>query len=247
MTDRIGAIRVQKYLSQAGVASRREAERLMDEGRVRVNGVVVTELGARVDPDRDLVEVDGERVAPAPVRWVAFHKPSGAVTSRRAQGGDKTIYDLLPKEHVGLHYVGRLDRETVGLLLLTNDGDVAQRLLHPEQAVEREYRVEVVGALSDQARSRLLRGVELEDGPARVARINVLKKSRKSTRVELVLLEGRKREVRRLCEAVGHPVIHLSRVRFGAVELGELQPGECRALTIEEVRALEESVGLQGE
>jgi 23S rRNA pseudouridine2605 synthase len=234
-------VRVQKVLSQAGVASRREAESAMLAGRVRVNGRVVTELGTRVDPAADRVELDGRVVRAERPRWILFHKPAGILTSRGDARGRRTIYDVLPRETHGLHYVGRLDKETAGLLLLTNDGDAANRLLHPSGEVEREYLAGVRGEPDQKTLRALTTGVELEDGRARAASARVVRREPEGTVLSVVLLEGRKREVRRLLEAVGHGVRWLRRVRFGPQRLGELAPGAWRELTPQEVRRLEQA------
>jgi 23S rRNA pseudouridine2605 synthase len=239
----VAEVRIQKLLSRAGVASRREAETLMLQGRVRVNGRVVTTLGTRVDPARDRVELDGQEVGPEPLRWVAFHKPPGLLTTRDDPQGRPTVYDHLPPELGSLGYVGRLDRDTEGLLLLSNDGDVVHRLLHPSSEVERVYEAEVEGAPDAATLARLTRGVELDDGPARARSAEALGHRHGHALLALVLAEGRKREVRRLLEAVGHPVARLVRVRFGPVELGDLPPGAWRDLEPTEVRTLTERAG----
>ena len=231
-------VRLQKLLSRAGRASRREAERLMQAGRVRVNGEVVSELGVRVIPGRDLVELDGEPVRVPPEVWVAFHKPPGVLTTRGDPHGGRTVYDLLPERFAGLRYVGRLDRDAEGLLLLTNDGEGAHRIQHPSGEIEREYRAEVAGTVGEDAIARLLRGIELEDGLARARRAAVVEVGRVTSAVDLVLTEGRKREVRRMMSAVGHPVLRLKRTRFGPVRLGDLEPGAFRELQEDEIDAL---------
>lgn len=238
-------MRLQKFLSRAGVASRRAAEGLIVQGRVRVNGERVVELGTRVEPDVDRVEVDGRAVSLAPRRWIALNKPRGVVTTRKDPRGRPTVYSLLPEGWTSLRYVGRLDRDTEGLLILTNDGDAAHRLLHPSSGVEREYRAWVRGAPSERTLARLEAGVELEDGPARAEAVRVLRASEeKGAIVSLVLREGRKREVRRLLEAVGHPVRRLRRVRFGPLRLSDLDAGRWRELSPEEVRSLRRAAGL---
>ena len=231
-------VRLQKLLSRAGRASRREAERLMQAGRVRVNGEVVSELGARVVPGRDLVELDGEPVRVPPEVWVAFHKPPGVLTTRGDPHGGRTVYDLLPARFAGLRYVGRLDKDAEGLLLLTNDGEGAHRIQHPSGEIEREYRAQVAGTVGKDAIARLLRGVELEDGPARARRAALVDAGTVTSTVDLVLTEGRKREVRRMMSAVGHPVLRLKRTRFGPVRLGNLEPGAFRELEDGEIEAL---------
>lgn len=237
----MGEVRIQKLLSRAGLASRREAERLLVQGRVRVNGRVVTTLGTRVDPDRDRVELDGRAVEPEPLRWVAYHKPAGTLTTTDDPQGRETVYDRLPDEVSGLGYVGRLDLDTEGLLLLSNDGDVVHRLLHPSYEVEREYRAEVEGTPRTETFERLERGVRLDDGPAFASRA-WLEREGPPAVVGVVLREGRKREVRRLLEAVGYPVRRLVRVRFGPVELGALPLGAWRELTVDEIAQLRNRV-----
>ena len=231
-------VRIQKLLSRAGVSSRRAAEELILEGRVKVNGTVVTRLGVRVDPDQDLVEVDGQTVQSTPERWIVFHKPAGALTTRSDPHGGRTIYDLLPAELQSLHYVGRLDRETEGLLLLSNEGELVHRLLHPSSEVEREYHAGVVGSLSKDALRRLTLGVELEDGLARALRARALEEEPDGGVLALVLAEGRKREVRRLLSAIGHQVRWLRRVRFGPIRLEDLPRGEWRDLRTGELEEL---------
>jgi 23S rRNA pseudouridine2605 synthase len=210
----------------------------MAQGRVRVNGRVVTEPGTRVDPASDRVEVDGRVVRASPVRWILMHKPGGTLTTRSDPHGGATVYGLLPPELAELRYVGRLDRDTEGLLLFTNDGDLAHRLLHPSSEVEREYHVGVLGQPDSRALALLLQGVELEDGRARARAAKIVGRWSDGTVLSLVLLEGRKREVRRLMEAVGHPARWLTRVRFGPQELGGLERGGWRELRPGEVARL---------
>ena len=211
---------------------------MMVAGRVTVNGTVVTELGVRVDPDSDVVAVDGEPVDAALKRWIAFHKPPGALTTRSDPHGGKTIYDVLPSELRGLRYVGRLDRDAEGLLLLTNDGERANALAHPSGGVEREYWLEVTGRVRRDTLDRLTAGVELEDGVARAVRARLLSVGGVSSKLTLVLTEGRKREVRRMLSAVGHPVMRLRRERFGSIRLDTLARGAWRELGAREVRGL---------
>jgi 23S rRNA pseudouridine2605 synthase len=238
-------MRLQKFLSRAGVASRREAEGLMAQGRVRVNGRTVVTPGARVRPGRDRVEVDGREVRIAPRRWILLNKPRDTVTTRKDPRGRPTVYSLLPDDDASLRYVGRLDRNTEGLLLFTNDGDAIHGLLHPSSEVAREYRAWVRGIPSERTLRRLERGVELEDGPARAYDVRVLRASEeKGAIVSLVLREGRKREVRRLLEAVGHPVRRLRRIRFGPLALEDLGLGEWRELSEGEIRTLRHAAGL---
>ncbi len=207
-------------------------------GRVTVNGTVVTELGTRVRPGKDRVELDGTPVGVSKDRWLAFHKPPGALTTRSDPHGGRTIYDLLPDDASGLRYVGRLDRDAEGLLLLTNDGDLANALQHPSNEVDREYWLEVAGTVSRDTVRRILAGVVLEDGPARPRQARLLEAGAVRSTLTLVLTEGRKREVRRLMSEVGHPVLRLRRVRFGPIKLGKLAIGTSRSLSTSEVEGL---------
>jgi 23S rRNA pseudouridine2605 synthase len=236
-------VRLQKFLSQAGAASRREAERLMADGRVSVNGRVVRELGTKVKPARDRIELDGKWIRTAGSRWILMNKPRGVITTRSDPRGRRTIYGLLPPEDQGLRHVGRLDRDTEGLLLLTNDGDLHHALLHPSREIPRRYRVVVLGIPEVGTLRALARGVELEDGVARAEDVRVERVlDGDHAVVGLTMREGRRREVRRLLEGVGHPVERLKRVGFGPIALGRLAPGRTRPLTDDEVRRLREAV-----
>lgn len=230
--------RIQKFLAHAGVASRRKSEEMILAGRVRVNGTVVRELGTKVDPRRDRIEVDKKKVRRAPRRWVLFHKPSGLITTESDPDGRPTIFDVLPEGMRGMRYVGRLDRNTTGLLLLTNDGDLAQKLLRPGTGVEREYKLKVEGSVRPEVLRRLEKGVQLEDGVARAKEVTVLDWDGEFTKLALVLTEGRNREIRRMMETVGLNVRALARVRFGSLKLGRLPRGSVRDLTDQEVRGL---------
>lgn len=236
-------VRVQKYLSQAGAASRRQAEAMVRQGRVAVNGETLTRLGSRVVPGVDVVSVDDEEVRPAPRRWVVFHKPAGVLCTRRDPHGGETVYDVLPSWAAGLRYVGRLDRDTSGLLLMTNDGDLAAALAHPAGGVEREYEAAVKGAVTAQRIRALKKGAELDDGFARPKRVRRVRLNNGDWGVRLVLAEGRKREVRRLLTAAGRPAERLCRVRFGPFRLGALEPGRWRSARTSEVDAARVAVG----
>lgn len=250
-------VRLPRYLAQAGVASRRRGEDLIAAGLVTVNGVVVTEPGTVIDPDRDRVAVRGEAVRrataavePGAAVVVALHKPAGVVTSRRDPGGARTVYDLVPEpEGARLAYVGRLDADTEGLLLLTTHGELAHRLAHPRWGVERAYRVDVAGPLDERALARGAKeGVELDDG--RTAPFSVRVVERRGTgaaarrRLELVLREGRNREVRRIVAACGGRVAGLVRTRYGPVTLEGLASGRWRRLDRVEIERLLDLVGL---
>lgn len=235
--------RLQRALSRAGFASRRAAEELIRDGRVTVNGRVAT-IGDRVDASRDAVAVDGVGVALDPaLRFYAFHKPAGVTTTMRDVHAAKDLHAYLPTGP-RVFPVGRLDRDTEGLLLLTNDGELANRLLHPRHGVEREYLAEVEGTPRDRHLASLRRGVELEDGPARAVAATTVGRTGARAAVRLTVTEGRKREVRRMLAAVGLPVTRLVRVRFGPVRLGRMAAGTVRELSADEVRGLYRVAGL---
>jgi 23S rRNA pseudouridine2605 synthase len=232
-------VRLQAFLARAGVASRRASEELIAQGRVSVNGHVVTAPGTKVRPGADRVAVDGMDVAPSEPVWIALHKPKGYVTTRNDNYGRRTIYDLVPERYHSLFHVGRLDRDSEGLLLLTNDGETANRLLHPRYGTTKEYLADVQGKPGNDALHHLVQGVELEDGVAQAEEVKRLHQTDVDTfRVRIVLREGKKREVRRMLEAVGHPVVRLIRRRFGPVELGELPEGKWRILSARELASV---------
>jgi pseudouridine synthase len=229
--------RLQKILSRAGVASRRAAEKMIGEGRVTLNGAAVVEMGTKADPARDDIRVDGVRVGPPqrPV-YLVLNKPKGVVTTRKDPEGRTTVMDLVPAV-AGLFPVGRLDVNTEGVLLLTNDGDLAQHASHPRYEVQRVYQAKVRGIPDAAALARLRQGVRVEGERLAVDRVRVLEAERNAW-LELALHEGRHHEVRRLLEAVGHPVSKLRRVAFGPLTLRGLEPGAFRHLTPEELRRL---------
>jgi pseudouridine synthase len=239
----VGQERLQKVLARAGFGSRRACEELIARGRVTVNGRVAR-LGDRVDPSRDVVEVDGSRVNLDPnVRYFALHKPAGVVTTLRDPRGRPDLRGLLPPGP-RVYPVGRLDRDSEGLLLLTNDGELANRVMHPRYGVEKEYLVEVEGEPTERTARALERGVELEDGVARAVSARVVGRRPGRGALRVVMVEGRKREVRRMLEALGFRVRRLVRLRVGPIRLGRLRPGQVRPLTPGEVRALYRAAGL---
>lgn len=248
--DERSGIRLQKVLAAAGVASRRASEELIDAGRVSVDGEVVHEQGRRVDPASADIRVDGVRITTAESGLVhlALNKPRGVVSTMNDPEGRPDLAQYVRRSPAGkvqrLFHVGRLDADTEGVILLTNEGELAHRLTHPTYGVEKTYIAEVPGPMPRGVGAQLREGVELDDGPAQVDSFKVVGRSGSRIMVEVVLHEGRKHIVRRLLEAVGHPVQRLVRTQFGPVLLGDLRPGVVRALTREEVAALRTEVGL---
>jgi 23S rRNA pseudouridine2605 synthase len=235
--------RLQRTLARAGLGSRRACEELIAAGKVEVNGTVAT-LGDKVDPQVDEVRVRGARISTDPaMRYLALHKPVGVTTTMRDPHAVSDLRPLLPRDGPRVFPVGRLDRETEGLLLVTNDGELANRLTHPRHGVEKEYLAEVEGSPTRRQLSRLRSGVELDDGPARAVRVRSVATAPGRGAIRVVMTEGRKREVRRLLAAVGLPVVRLVRLRVGPVGLGNLKAGDVRELTADEVRTLSRAGG----
>jgi pseudouridine synthase len=238
-------IRLQKILSAAGVASRRTAETLITQGRVSVNGKTVTELGTRADPASDQIRVDGRRIKqPGRARYILLNKPRGYITSRSDPQRRPTVIDLLARGgvHEYIYPVGRLDYDSEGLLLLTTDGELAARLTHPRHGVEREYEVRVRGVPEPRLLDRLARGVVIDGrktGPATVRLFRTIDaQSGPQALLSLVIREGRNRQVRKMLDAIGHPVVRLRRVRIGSIADDRLKPGEFRELSPRELKSL---------
>lgn len=237
MTENEG-IRLQKVLAEAGVGSRRHCEQLIADGRVKVDGKVVAWFGARVDPRNVVIHVDGKRVETrSEMRYYAVNKPRGVVSTMADPQGRRTLADYVDVPE-RLFHVGRLDTDTEGLILLTNDGELSHRLTHPSYGVEKTYLAEVPGPIPRDLGKRLRDGVTLDDGPAKADRFRIVETAGKRALVEVTLHEGRKHIVRRLLAEVGHPVRQLARTEFGPVRLGSLKPGTMRALTSKEVGEL---------
>ena len=239
-------IRLQKVLAQAGIASRRAAEIMIDEGRIEVNGKLVTEQGRRVDPERDVIRVDGSRIPP-PRRHVyaVLNKPRGVVCTMDDPEGRPTVAEYLGQHsRERLFHVGRLDTDPEGMLLLTNDGDFAQRMMHPSYELTKTYVAEVEGFVENATLKRLTKGLKLEDGWVRPDSVKLGIRTEHRTMVTVVLHEGRNRIVRRLFDAVGHPVRTLARTQIGPMRMGQLRSGEIRDLTREELGALLDAVKL---
>lgn len=232
-------IRLQKLIAGTGLASRRKAEALIAAGRVMVNGRTVTELGTKVDPTRDHVKVDGKHLGAAqPFVYLMLNKPKNVVSTLDDPGGRTTVKDYLRGVSVRVFPVGRLDFDSEGLLLLTNHGDLAQAMLHPRYHVPKTYLIKVKGVLTDDSIRSLEQGVSLEDGMTGPAQVKKVRKVEANSWLEITIREGRKHQVKRMLESVGHPVIKLLRIRMGPIALGDLQPGEFRFLTDREANAL---------
>ena len=248
--DEDGQVRLQKLLAQSGVASRRRCEELMLAGEVEVDGEVITRLGTKVDPRTAVIKVSGKRLPPVSDHiYLVLNKPRGVVSTMSDPQGRATLSDLVadrlsPDPALRVFHVGRLDTDTSGLLLLTNDGDFAHRMAHPSFEVEKTYVAEVTGRIAKGTVADLLAGVTLEDGPVRVRRARVIGTAADKSIVELVIHEGRNRIVRRLLDQVGHPVRQLSRTKFGPIELGTLASGTLRELSDDELGQLLELVGM---
>lgn len=245
MTGETGTVvRLQRVLAHAGFGSRRSCEDLIAAGRVTVDGDVA-QLGARLDPAMVVVRVDGMRIPSAPdLAYLALNKPPGVVSTMDDPQGRPCLADYVHDRTARLFHVGRLDTATEGLLLLTNDGELAHRLAHPAHGVQKTYVAEVRGTVPNRLGARLREGVQLDDGPARVDDFRIVERGRRRTLVELVLHGGRNRIVRRLLAAVDHPVQRLVRTRMGPISLGDLPPGQLRDLTTQEVGLLYQEVEL---
>ncbi|HJZ84592.1 MAG TPA: pseudouridine synthase [Polyangia bacterium] len=237
-------LRLQRFLAMAGVASRRRAEELIAQGVVRVNNRVVTQLGSKVDPERDRVTVSGRRVQPEDKVYLIMNKPAGTVATMSDPEGRPKVADLLPR-HLGARVfpIGRLDWATAGALLFTNDGDLAQALVHPQRRIEKIYHAKLRGLVDEGALARLRRGVELEDGRTPPARVALVTATGKHTWVEIGLSENRPRQVPRMCEAIGHPVLRLIRVAFADIGIEGLPEGQTRELSDREISDLRRLVG----
>ncbi len=231
-------MRLQKYLALCGVASRRRAEEMIASGHITVNGVTITEMGTQVE-EGDIVTVDGRQVFPEENKvYIIYHKPAGEVTTVSDPEGRPTVLDRFRDVGVRLFPVGRLDYDSEGLLLLTNDGDLAERMMHPSHEVDKAYYCKVTGVVSPETLQHLARGVMLDDHPTSPARVRLIRQETFDAIVMVTIHEGRNRQVRRMFEEVGHRVLMLRRVRFGPLDLGDLKRGQWRYLSDNEVREL---------
>jgi pseudouridine synthase len=231
--------RIHKILAKAGIASRREAERMVMEGRVAVNGNVIDALGFKADPLRDSIKVDGKRITGFGTKvTLLLNKPRGYLSTVKDPKGRPTVMDLLKNLRGRLYPVGRLDFDAEGLLLLTNDGDLANVLTHPRYSIPRTYLVKVGGVPDEKRLAKLIKGVMLEDGKARVTSVQMLRQKEKNSWIQVVVTEGRNRLVKRMFSAIGHSVLKLKRVQYGPIQLGDLPFGQFRYLTPEEMAKL---------
>jgi 23S rRNA pseudouridine2605 synthase len=245
LVDVPDGVRLQKILAEAGVGSRRHCEELIGEGRVQVDGQTVRRFGARVDPEHQVIRVDGKRIPARPgLVYLAFNKPAKVLTAMSDPRGRKTVSDFLGDRAERLFHIGRLDYDTEGLMLLTNDGELAHRLAHPSFEVAKTYLADVTGAVPKDLGRRLATGVELDDGVAVADRFRVVDRNGSRALVEVTLHEGRKHIVRRMLAAVDHPVSRLVRTDVGPIRLGMLKPGATRDLTTREIGELYAAVGL---
>lgn len=245
MTEQPEGVRLQKVLAQAGVGSRRACEILMERGRVSVNGEVVTQMGRRVDPRTDVIHVDGKRIPPATDHvYLVLNKPRGVVSTMSDEHGRPDLSSYVADRPERLFHVGRLDTDTSGLLLLTNDGEFANRMAHPSYEITKTYVAEVQGQVARGLGRTLREGITLDDGPVAVDRFVVKQTAADRSIVELDIHLGRNRIVRRMLDAVGHPVVRLTRTGFGGLHLGGMKPGDLRELTPEELGVLLDSVEL---
>jgi 23S rRNA pseudouridine2605 synthase len=231
--------RLQKILAKAGIASRRKAEELIKEGKVRVDGKVVTEMGTKVDPDAQDIECDGIHVAAREKKiYILLHKPAGFLSTVHDPQGRPIVTDLLPQVKERVYPVGRLDLDTEGALLLSNDGELAQKILHPSHEVNKTYVAKVKGKPNTKKLAALSRGITLEGRKTWPADIEVLQTKPQATTIKIIIHEGRKRQVRKMFDAVGHPVLQLKRTAYGQLELGDLRPGKYRFLSPEDIKMI---------
>ena len=232
-------IRLQVALAKANVASRRAAVKIIEEGRVEVNGEILTKKGSRIDISKDKITVDGRRVQFSERKfYYILNKPKDVLSASGDPRGRKTVMDFVPKKEARLYPVGRLDKDTTGLIILTNDGEFTYRLTHPKFEMERVYEAKVKGLVKEKDLLRIKKGIFIEGKRARADKVIFKYKSNDFTGLEVVLHEGRKREVRRLLEAIGHPVLELKRIAYGPLKLGTLKVGEVRKLAEEELKKL---------
>jgi len=238
---RMKKMRLQKYMAKSGVASRRKSEEIILAARVKVNDIVVKELGTKVDPKRDIIKVDGKTIRLEEKKvYIMLNKPKGYVTTLKDEHGEKIVLDLIQGIEERIFPIGRLDKDTTGLLLMTNDGDLAHKLTHPSNEVPKKYIALVEGVPNSKKLNRFRKGLRIDGRITSKAYIRILRKQKDSSVLEISIHEGRNRQVRKMCEYIRHPVIELKRIGIGDLRLGDLQLGEWRYLTEKEIRYLKE-------
>lgn len=238
--------RLQKYIARCGITSRRKAEKMIINGLVKVNGKIVTELGFKVAPGKDLVEIKNQKIStPDAYVYYLLNKPRQVVTTLSDPRGRRKIIDLLPEVKERIYPVGRLDYNSEGLLLLTNDGQLTNRLTHPRYGITKTYLVLVEGQVNKNTIRKLAKGILLEDGPTYPAKVKLLEVRPQTTLLKITISEGRNRQIRRMCKHVDHPVISLKRICFGPLELGDLKSGAYRKLNNEEIKVLKKVCGIK--
>jgi 23S rRNA pseudouridine2605 synthase len=235
--------RLQKIIARAGLASRRSAETMIQNGRVRVNGKVVTELGAKADPRRDKIEVDGQRLSAEELVYIVLHKPRGCVATLSDPEGRPTIIDLIGNVGARVHPVGRLDYATSGVLLLTNDGDLTQALLHPKKKVPKTYVVKLDGSIDEAMLERWRTGLELEDGKTLPAEARLLRHEQGKAWIEITLYQGKNQQIRRMAATTGYMAMRLARIAFAGIDHEGLRPGQWRPLSVDEMKKLKANYG----
>lgn len=241
-------IRIQKIIADLGICSRRKAEEMIEEGRIVVNGQMA-ELGQKADPEVDHLKLDGKLLTrrPGPKVYYAFHKPRSVISTLEDPQGRQTVGDFLTKIKARIYPIGRLDYDSEGLLLLTNDGDFTQAVLHPSKKTPKIYEVKIKGLLSDEEQEKLENGIWLKDGKTAPAKVRKLRRAKENSWVKMTIHEGKKRQIRRMMDRVNHSVIRLIRVRVGGIELGHLNPGEMRPLTPDEIQKIRANAALSDE
>jgi 23S rRNA pseudouridine2605 synthase/16S rRNA pseudouridine516 synthase len=237
--------RLQKFMARSGVASRRRCEEMITAGMVKVNGRVVSQLGAKVDPDKDRIQLGSETLFPAlQKQYILMYKPRGYITTMSDEKGRKKVTDILKAKTGRVYPVGRLDYDSEGLLLLTDDGDLTYALTHPGRRVPKTYQVRVAGVPEPEKLEQMAAGLPLEDGQTAPAKVRLAGQRDGNALLEITIYEGRNRQVKRMCEHIGNPVLRLKRIRFGALTLEGLRPGQYRHLSGEELNRLKEKAGL---
>jgi 23S rRNA pseudouridine2605 synthase len=236
--------RLQKFISRCGVASRRKAEELIIEGRVKVNNLVITEMGVKIDPRYDKIKVDNKRIMPEGFEYILLNKPIGIISSVKDPEGRQTVLDIIPDMGARLYPVGRLDYMSEGLIILTNDGNLTQGLLHPKNEIPRIYEVKIKGHIKEASLTRIRAGMDLTEGKSLPAKVEVKEVLDKNIWLTIEVTEGKNRLVRRIFEKLGHDVLRLKRVQFGPLKLNELKPGKFQHLNQPEVDKLRKVAGV---